>query len=337
MRRNRPPIIAVTMGDPAGVGPEVVVKALTDRTIRQLCRPFVVGHPAHLQRAIQEVGVQAAVREVSSVFESQASEGEILCWTVDMPGPAELPRATVSAEAGRAAYAMVASATRLALEGEADAIATAPIHKESLKLAGVQEPGHTEILARLSGVKRVSMLLVVEGLRISHVTTHVALRQVPDLVTTERVLEVIRLTDDFLGRLGLDPRRIGVLALNPHAGEHGLFGNEDAEQIAPAVERARSEGISVDGPLPADTAVHWAHTGRYDALVAMYHDQGHIPVKLLDFSGGVNVTLGLPIIRTSVDHGTAFDIVGRGEADPSSMRAAIRLAAQVAGGRQPGG
>ncbi|MCZ7574594.1 MAG: 4-hydroxythreonine-4-phosphate dehydrogenase PdxA [Ardenticatenaceae bacterium] len=335
MGGKRRPIIAITMGDPAGIGPEVVVKALVDPATRQLCQPFVVGHPAHLERAVTELGLPVEVVAIASTEELPA-EGLIPCWTVGMPPPEQLPRAQVSAAAGRAAYALVETAARLALEGHADAIATAPLHKESLRLAGVQESGHTEILARLCRAERVSMLLVVEGLRVSHVTTHVALRRVADLVTTERVLEVIRLTDGFLAQLGLDRRRIGVLGLNPHAGEHGLFGDEDDEQVAPAVLLAREAGIDAEGPLPADTAIHWAHTGRYDALVAMYHDQGHVPVKLLDFSGGVNVTLGLPIIRTSVDHGTAFDIVGKGAADPSSMLAAIRLAAQVAAGADGG-
>jgi 4-hydroxythreonine-4-phosphate dehydrogenase len=242
-----------------------------------------------------------------------------------------LERGQVSPEAGQAAYEYIQRAVRLALEGEAAGVVTAPINKEALHAAGVPYAGHTEMLAALCGVKDVAMLLVSGKLRVSHVSTHVSLRQAVERVNVERIMQVVGLTHEALRRTGLATPRIALAGLNPHAGEGGLFGNEESDIISPAVEAARAEGMDVAGPYPPDSVFLRASQGEFDAVVAMYHDQGHIPIKLLGFYEGVNVTLGLPIVRTSVDHGTAFDIVGTGRADERSLVAALRLAAQMGG------
>jgi 4-hydroxythreonine-4-phosphate dehydrogenase len=281
-----------------------------------------------MQEAVKAVGAARQVRVVSDA--AAAGTGETLD-VLDLRNadPARIARGRVSAEAGRAAYQYIEAAVGLARAGTAAAVVTAPINKEALGAAGLTHAGHTEILADLCGVKGVAMMLVAGRLRVSHVSTHVSLRGAIERVTIPRILEVVRLTRDALRRLGVGGPRIAVAGLNPHAGEGGLFGSEERETIAPAVAAARAEDIDARGPFPPDSVFFRASQGEFDAVIAMYHDQGHIPVKVLGFYEGVNVTLGLPIIRTSVDHGTAFDIAGTGRADEQSMVAAIRLAAQM--------
>jgi 4-hydroxythreonine-4-phosphate dehydrogenase len=331
------------MGDPAGVGPEIIAKALAEPRVREACRPVVIGSSAIMREAIGVAGVDLEVHAVADV-----GEGRFVTGTIDVldcaPVDARFPRATVSAAAGRAAYAYIERAVALARDGAIDAIVTAPINKEALAAAGVPHAGHTEILAALSGTRDFAMLLMGRELRVIHVTTHVALRRVPDLVTRERVLRVIRLARDAMARVTERSPRIAVAGLNPHAGEDGLFGDEEQTSIVPAIEAARAEGMDVSGPLPADTLFSRARGGEFDIVVAMYHDQGHIPVKTLGFEyddasgrwtglSGVNVTVGLPFLRVSVDHGTAFDRAWKGVANHESMLDAIDVAVRMVGAR----
>jgi 4-phospho-D-threonate 3-dehydrogenase / 4-phospho-D-erythronate 3-dehydrogenase len=306
------PTIAISMGDPAGVGPEVVIKALSDGEIRKLAHWIVVGEARLLGDALDPERVNIL--------------------DLHMVSPEGLVQGRLSPECGRAALAYVRRATQLCLDGEADAMATAPVNKEAISLSGEPFSGHTEYIARLCGAKESRMLLASERLRVVHVTTHIPLRKACDL-DVARIRRTIELGQEAMRLMGFERPRIAVCGLNPHAGENGLFGEEDARFIAPAIEAARQLGICCEGPVPADTVFLQAVRGAYDLVVAMYHDQGHIPMKLLDFEGTVNVSLGLPIIRTSVDHGTAFDIAGKGVADPGSMKAALRLAARMAGRR----
>jgi len=322
------PLLAITMGDPAGVGPEVIVKALEHDEVWRACRPVVIGDAQWMSQAARIVGTTRAVRRIVNIVEAGTRQAiEVL----DLANvPASFVRGRVSAEGGRAAYEYIEQAVRLALGRQVEAIVTAPLNKEALHAAGKQYAGHTEILADLCGVKGTVMLLTCERLRVSHVSTHVSLRDALTRLTTERVMRVIQLTHDALVRMGIAAPRLAVAGLNPHAGEGGLFGDEEEKIIAPAVRAAQHAGLNVAGPLPPDTIFWRATQGEFDAVIAMYHDQGHIPMKLLGFFDGVNVTLGLPIIRTSVDHGTAFDIVGTGRADERSMVAALLLAAKMA-------
>jgi len=303
------PTLAISAGDPAGVGPEVTDKALAQPEVRELAQLVVAGDPAQLAQVARDLGLPAPER-VEAAGDAAGVE----------PG-------RLSAAGGHAAVAAVRRAVELVRSGAASALVTGPINKEALRLAGYPWPGHTEMLAELCGVPEVRMLLVSERLRVCHVTTHRSLRSAIEAVTRERVLETIRMTQAGAGRLGFATPRIAVAGLNPHAGEGGLFGDEEIREIAPAVEDARRDGIDASGPWPADTLFWRAAGGEFDFVVAMYHDQGHVPVKLAGFDEGVNVTLGLPFLRTSVDHGTAFDIAGQGRARWQSMAAAIRVAA----------
>jgi len=337
--RNRP-LLAITMGDPAGIGPEVVVGALSRRAVRSICRPLVIGDARVLRRAAAWQGRRFGRRLVASAEEAELHPDRVCLLDLANADPDSIPIGEVTAVAGRAAADYIERALTLAQERRVAGIVTAPISKEALRLAGLAYAGHTEMLSALCGGCEVAMLLVHGAMRVSHVTTHVALREACDRVTRSRVLSVIRLTDQALQRLKLPRRRIAVSGLNPHAGESGLFGEEEIREIAPAVADARAQGLDVVGPLPPDTVFARQRGGEFDAVVAMVHDHGHIAVKTLGFerdakgrmrTAGVNVTLGLPIIRTSVDHGTAFDIAGKGVADPTSMVEAILLAAQMAG------
>ncbi len=339
MSSNDRPLLAVTMGDPAGVGPEVVVGALVRRRVREECRALIIGDSRILARAAGAAGRRFMPRVVRSAEESPRCTSAVCLLDLANAGPDEIPFAEVSAAAGQAAAAYIRKAVELAQAGTVAGIVTAPINKEALRLAGIAHPGHTEMLASLCGVRHVAMMLVHDDMRVSHATTHVSLREACELVSQERVLRVIRLTHDALRRMGLAVPRIAVAGLNPHAGESGLFGDEESCKIAPAIEQARGEGLEVTGPLPPDTVFARHRAGEFDAVVAMTHDHGHIAVKTVGFaakrggglrSAGVNVTLGLPIIRTSVDHGTAFDIAGQGAADATSMVEAIKLAASMA-------
>ena len=342
MNTTARPLLAITMGDPAGVGPEVVISALARRRARSACRALVIGDARILGRAAGFVGRSFTPRAVLSAPEAAASRSPICLLDLRNADPGWIPIGQVSAPAGRAAADYIEKAVELALAGQVAAIVTAPINKEALRKAGVPHPGHTEMLAALCGARRVAMMLVHGEMRVSHVTTHVSLREACEVITQERVLSVIRLTDEALRRMGMGEPRIAVAGLNPHAGEGGLFGDEEICKIAPAVECARSENINAIGPLPPDSVFARHRAGEFDAVVAMVHDHGHIAVKTVGFSAkrtgglrsaGVNVTLGLPIIRTSVDHGTAFDIAGAGTADPTSMVEAVVLAGEMAAGR----
>jgi 4-hydroxythreonine-4-phosphate dehydrogenase len=328
------------MGDPAGVGPEIIARAAAEPRVRRDARPVVVGTAAAMRAALGLVGSPLTVHAVARVAECGWADGtlEVLdLANVDMDA---LPRRAVSPAAGRAAYEYIERAVALAQAGEIHGIVTAPINKEALAAAGIEHSGHTEILARLSNTRDFAMLLMGHELRVIHVTTHVALRDVPRLVTQERVLRTIRLAQRTLVGLGRPHGTIAVAGLNPHAGEDGLFGDEEKTAIGPAIEAARGEGMTVVGPLPADTLFSRARGGEFDIVVAMYHDQGHIPVKTLGFTydettrqwtglSGVNVTVGLPFLRVSVDHGTAFDRAWKGVANPESMIEAIEVAVRM--------
>jgi 4-phospho-D-threonate 3-dehydrogenase / 4-phospho-D-erythronate 3-dehydrogenase len=329
------PLLGITMGDAAGVGPEIIVKTLCEPEVFRACCPVVIGDRRRLEAADRVLGAQIRFRAVTRAGAASGEPGTID--VMDLANvAADLPFGHVDAGAGRAAYAFVAKAVELALRGEIQAIVTAPLNKQALNLAGCRFPGHTEILAHLSGTKDYAMLLVGGSLRVIHATTHVSIRQACDRIRKERVLRVIQLADGAMRRLGVGDPRIAVAGLNPHAGEGGLLGREEREQIEPAVAAASSMGLCVFGPIPPDTVFHRAAIKKeFDIVVAMYHDQGHIPLKLLDFSGGVNVTVGLPFIRTSVDHGTAFDIAGSGRADNRSLREALLLAARMTSPGQP--
>ncbi len=322
------PLIAVTMGDPAGVGPEVIARTFAEPSLRDGARAFVVGDPAILERAIRLLGLPLRIRSISEPEEAAFEPGAVDVLAVGTL-PEDLPFGELDARAGDAAFRYVERATRLASAGRVGAIATAPLNKEAMHLAGHKYPGHTEILAELTGTQDYAMMLVTDELKVIHVSTHVSLREAIERVRPERELAVMRLAHDSLRKLGVDNPRVAVAGLNPHAGENGLFGTEDLERIAPAVEEAREQGIEASGPWPPDTVLMRARRGEFDVVVVQYHDQGHIPVKLMGFDTGVNVTVGLPFFRTSVDHGTAFDIAGTSKADHASMRAALDLARKL--------
>jgi len=334
------PTIAITMGDPLGVGPEVIAKAVRDERICDTCTALVVGDAEIMRHAAVAIAPTAAVRTMSAANQAVREPGVIPVLDLANARDIDLSKRQPTAAAGRAAGEAIARAARMALAGEVAAIVTAPINKEAMRLAGCERTGHTEMLAHLAGATGVAMLLIWQNMRVAHVTTHLALRDVPGAITTARVLRTIHLTDETLGRLGVARPRIAVAGLNPHAGESGLFGDEERLAIRPAVDEAGRAGLDVTGPLPPDTVFAQLRGGNYDAVVAMYHDQGHIAIKTLSFTpaageraasmAGVNVTMGLPIIRTSVDHGTAFDIAGQGIASEQSMIEAILLAAQLA-------
>jgi 4-phospho-D-threonate 3-dehydrogenase / 4-phospho-D-erythronate 3-dehydrogenase len=325
-----PPLVAVTMGDPAGIGPEIIARAFADPGFREENRALVVGDARILERAARLLDLPLRANAISEPEDARFEPG-----TVDVLSetdlPEDLPFGELDARAGDAAFRYVEKATSLASAGRVAAIATAPLNKEAMHLAGHKYPGHTEILADLTGTRDYAMMLVTDELKVIHVSTHVSLREAIERARPERELAVIRLAHESLVKLGFDEPRIAVAGLNPHAGENGLFGTEDAEQIAPAVAAANAEGMDATGPWPPDTVLMRARRGEFDVVVVQYHDQGHIPVKLMGFDTGVNVTVGLPFFRTSVDHGTAFDIAGTGKAEPASLRAALDLARKLAG------
>lgn len=330
MGTNDRPIVGLTMGDPAGIGPEVIVRALDDPEIYRRCRPLVIGDTATFQRAVATLGLNLVVREVADPAAGAYAFGAIdvlQATTGDLGG---IVPGQVQAAAGKAAAECVIKATELAMAGKIDAVATAPLNKDALNQAGYHYPGHTEMLADLTGTADYSLALIAGQLRVIHVTTHVSMRRALDLIDRPRVLRIVRLADRFGRTLGIAQPRIAVAGVNCHAGENGLFGSEEIEQIKPAIDEARAEGLAVTGPWPGDTIFYRASKGEFDVVVAMYHDQGHIPVKMLGFEAGVNTTAGLPIIRTSVDHGTAFDIAWQGKASAGSMREAVLLAARLA-------
>jgi 4-phospho-D-threonate 3-dehydrogenase / 4-phospho-D-erythronate 3-dehydrogenase len=366
---TRKPLIAVTMGDPAGIGPEIIAGAWPETVVHEWCRPLVLGHPEIMRRAVELWRTGVEVVEIDSPEAARPSPDVIPCLPCVSRDVLDVSPGSIDPRAGQAAYDAVVRAIHLALAGEIDAITTAPLHKEALHRAGHQYPGHTELLAHLCGINDYAMMLYLgpsedlpsaAGLAVVHVTLHTAMRNVFEELTEEAILAKARLADRFMSRLmptgekrsdtfhakhpqGLSGKtglsassrpRIGVCALNPHAGEGGLFGKEELLIIRPAVERGIAEGLRLEGPLPVDTLMVQARDGRFDAVVAMYHDQGHIALKLLGMHRAVNVTLGLPIIRTSVAHGTAFDIAWQRRAETGSMIEALRVASRLAMSRK---
>ena len=328
---NQPlPILALTAGDPAGIGPEVVVKALAVATVRQICRPVVIGWSDIIQQSADNLHLGMKARRISSVSEARFEPDHIDILEASPLSPDEFEVGQLSPAAGRAGLEAVKLAARLAMEGQVEGIVTGPLNKEAIVKAGIPFTGHTEVLGEVTHTSQYAMMLAGGKLRVVHVSTHISLRQAIERVRTDRVLSTIRLAADGCQQLGIASPRVAVALLNPHAGERGLFGSEEVEQISPAIEKARAEGINAIGPEPPDTVFLRCYQGDYDAVVAMYHDQGHIPSKMVAFKTGVNITLGLPIVRTSVDHGTAFDIAGKGLADPADMVESIRIAAQMA-------
>ncbi len=324
------PLIAVTMGDPCGIGPEIVARALVDRSVRDCCLSVVIGDMGAMERALQVTGITLPLISVSEGELSTLEDGDsIYLLQVGELSPGDMAYGEPTEGTGRAVHGYITAAASLCSGGTAAAMATAPISKEVLNRAGYHFPGHTELLADYTGTREFVMMLAGERLRVTLVTIHEAISSVPALLTRERVLATIRMTHDNVHRYFRPNPRIAVLALNPHCGEEGLFGDEEGRIIAPAVKEAREWGIDAHGPLSADTLFHFAAKGEYDAVVCMYHDQGLIPLKLLHFDDGVNITLGLPIIRTSVDHGTAYNLAGKGVASPASMSAAIITAAKM--------
>jgi 4-phospho-D-threonate 3-dehydrogenase / 4-phospho-D-erythronate 3-dehydrogenase len=324
------PVIAITMGDPAGIGPEVIVKALAHKEVHERCRPLIVGDVKRMQKAIQITKSHLRVKEISNPGELTADRTELYCLGVTALPP-DLPFGKLTTEGGEAAYQYVKKAAELAMAHEIDAICTAPLNKEAMHAAGHKFPGHTELLAALTQTPEVSMLLLTPKLRVVHVTSHIGLLDAVAKIEPGLVERTIRRGYTALLDAGIKKPRIGVCGINPHAGENGLFGRgEEENKIVPAVAACRLDGIDVEGPLPADTLFYRASRGDFDLVVAMYHDQGHGPVKVLGIETGVNVTLGLPVIRTSVDHGTAFDIAGTGKADERSMIEALYQAAELA-------
>lgn len=325
------PIIGITMGDAAGIGPEVIVKALSHESVYEMCRPVVIGDYKILQRAAEVVQKGMAIRRVEEVSACGFAYGTIECIDLDLL-PADLPFGEISAAAGDAAFQFVKKAVELAKAHEIHAICTAPLNKEAMHKGGHLYPGHTEILAALTDTKDYSMMLSSPHLKVIHLTTHQGLLDAIASITPERTYNVVRLAHDTLKRAGYENPRIAVCGINPHAGERGLFGNgEEEEKLIPGIEKAQGEGIQVSGPHPADTVFFLAVRGKFDIVVACYHDQGHIPIKVLGLEDGVNITVGLKggIVRTSVDHGTAFDIAGKNLADERSMLAAIQSAADL--------
>jgi len=332
------PLLGISMGDPGGIGPEICAKALDASTVYELCRPLVVGDAEILRDAVRFCGLDLEVQACDRPADGLYRRGVIEILDLRNLGLPGLQLGTVTAAQGKASFEYVVKVIELAMAREIDGTVTAPINKAALNAGGCHYAGHTEIYGDLTGTKDYSMLLVEGDFRVTHVSTHVSLREACDRVKTPRVLKVIELTHEALRRMEIPEPRIAVAGLNPHCGEGGLFGTEDDLEIAPAVTAACAAGIRAEGPLPADTLFSKLRGGQYDAVVAMYHDQGHIPTKLMGFHydaktglwgqmSGVNVTLGLPIVRTSVDHGTAFDQAGAGTANPQSMLDAIRLAA----------
>jgi 4-hydroxythreonine-4-phosphate dehydrogenase len=334
------PIIAITMGDPASIGPEIAIKALLQENIYSICRPIIVGDAGVFQQIVSLLGLKATINVISNVADAKFELGKPDVLDLKNVEIDKLVFGEISAMCGEASFQSVKKVIELALDKQVDATVTGPINKKSINEAGHHFAGHTEIYAHYTGTKKYAMLLVEENMKVIHVSTHVSLRQACDLVKKERILEVTELLYNGMKSLGETNMKIGIAGLNPHAGDSGLFGTEDDLEILPAVEEARRLGYDVEGPIPPDTMFAKASTGAYGGVVAMYHDQGHIPFKLAGFKWnaekqmmdsvkGVNITMGLPIIRTSVDHGTAFEIAGKGIASADAMVLAIESAVQL--------
>ena len=330
--RKSLPVLGLTMGDPAGIGPEICLRALCEPAVQKVCTPVLFGDVNVLKRAANK-NFQANSHEVISLaqWNDMGAVQKPLIVDCSAADADSIQPGKISAECGRAAYSYIECAIRSAVDGKIHGVVTAPIHKESLSLSGVKYPGHTEIFTALTKTKRSCMMLYSDKLTVSMVTTHVGYHEVPQKLSVERVLDVIELTAQTMRQILRREPRIGVCGLNPHAGEHGLFGDREEEKfVEPAVRQAREMKLDVAGPLVPDAVFTTGQRKKYDAIVTLYHDQGHIPFKMLAFDTGVNITLGLPIIRTSVDHGTAFDIAWQGRADPTSLYSAVSIAAELA-------
>lgn len=330
------PILAVTLGDAAGTGPELITRALADAEVRSVCRPLVVGDAGTVRAALAITREPATVRVIGRPAEAGDDPAVIDVLDLANLDAANIARGQVSANTGRAAYESILRAVAVTLAGEADAVVTSAINKAALHAAGFHYDGHTELLAELCGGPKVTMMLVAGKLRICHVSTHVSLAQAITRVRPERILDVVALADAGIRQLGVARPHLAVAGLNPHAGEGGIFGTEEIEFIAPAIAEANRRGFRVSGPYAGDTVFFRTLQGEFDGAIAMYHDQGHVAAKMLGIWQGVNVTLGLPIIRTSVEHGTDFAHAGKGTGDPRSLVQALKLAATMAAHRHGG-
>jgi len=341
------PVIAITLGDPAGIGPEIVAKVLADPETYRICNPVVVGDHHAVQMGIDVARKNLGIHTITSASEAVFKPGVIDLIDLNNVDPDKLVMGKAAAMSGAASAQFVIRAADMALRKEVDAIVTAPLNKEAMHMGGYNYPGHTELLAEKSETKDYAMMLATGNLRVVHATTHIAFRDIPKLLTTERIYTTIQIAQNACLSLGIEKPRIAVAGLNPHSGDGGLFGDEEARIIEPAIKQAKNEGLNVDGPVPPDTVFGKAVGGQYDIVVAMYHDQGHIPVKLLGMKydesagawesvSGVNITLGLKFIRTSVDHGTAYGKAGRkeGTANPDSLKEALQYAVRMAEARK---
>lgn len=325
------PVIGIPMGDPAGIGPEIVVKALTDKSTYEICKPLVIGDLGVMKQAAVFCGIKPGFNVVNDVSEAGFKAGIIDMIDMDNIDSEILEIGKVQSIGGSASFEYIKKAVDLAMNKKVDAIATTPINKESLKAAGIDYIGHTEILAGLTHTKDPLTMFEVRGMRVFFLSRHVSLRKACDLVTKDRLLDYIKRCTEALKRLGVTEGTMAVAGLNPHSGEHGLFGNEEVLHVETAVNEAQKMGYKVEGPIGADSVFHLALQGRFNSVLSLYHDQGHIAAKTLDFERTIAVTIGLPFLRTSVDHGTAFDIAGTGKASEISMSEAIRLAAKYSG------
>ena len=327
---DKKPLLALTLGDPSGIGPEVVVKALADPEINDEARMFVVGTERAVKQALSETGIDLPVEPIDDPAETPDSSAVIPVLSIGDYEDVEFPQGKHSAESGRASHFWVESSAKMCLEGTVDAMVTAPVNKEAWQMSGALDLGHQEVFKRLTDSATVYTMLVSGILRCMHLSTHKSLPEACAFVTTKNILTAVRITDEHFRRWGFDKPRVAVAALNPHASDNGLIGDTEAKEISPAIEIARSEGINATGPHPADSVFNQAIDGMYDVVVVMYHDQGHIPIKVHGFEESVSVNLGIPFIRTSVDHGTAFDIAGQNRAQSTSMVEAVKLAIALA-------
>ena len=332
MATEKKPAIAITMGDPCGIGPEVVVKAMADPQVYKSCRPLVVGNVHAMEQAVSLTGLAVKINETGDPAGAGLEPGVIDVVDIHNLNPEDITVGQINPTCGQAAMEWVTKAGELALAGVVDALATAPLNKEAASLAGYKSIGHMELLQELSKTQTVATMLMAKNLRVVHLSTHRSLRLACDLVKKDRILEYLRLTHESFVTFGFEDPRIAVAALNPHGSDGGLLGDEEALQISPGIEAARQEGINAIGPVPADIIFHQAIQNQYDAVLCMYHDQGHIPVKVYGFEESITANLGLPFVRTSVDHGTAFDIAGQGVANHESMLESIRLAVALSQG-----
>ena len=327
---NKPPVVAITIGDACGIGPEVVLKALAHEDVRAACRPLLIGAMPIVKLSRDQFAQSLKLRRITDIAQADYAADALECLDLQNLVPGDAPRGQLSAKAGKAAAEFAIKAGELAMQRKVDAIATAPLNKEAMRMGGVHYIGHTELYQAIAGNPPVATMLISGTLRVVHVIQHMSLLESLKHINQDSVLHTIHTTHDGMRQLGFANPRLGVCGLNPHNGEGGLLGNEEIEVIAPAVRAAQAQGIQVEGPFAADSIFFRAVRGEYDCIVAMFHDQGHIAIKTYGFDRSITVTLGLPFIRTSADHGTAFDIAGKGIANETSMAEAIKLAAQLA-------